>query len=147
MWRNDHKVNITLSLPENFSQVVYFDRVGLHRMIGNFVQNAIRFRKDDQEIAQMEISISSDVSGDIILSIKDYGRGMCAEDIKSYKQAHKRPVAYSAEAHADSQRIGAASIMQVIDSHGWKMDIESEVGEFIIFSITIPAVQSNQSGE
>lgn len=147
IWWNHKEVQISLSIPEKFSQIVDFDQVSFQRMMGNFIQNAIRYRKIDQKIAQMEISISSNASGDIILSIKDYGQGMCAKDIESYKQAHKRPVAYIANAHPDSHRIGSASIMQVIESHGWKMDIESEVGEFIIFSITIPAVQSNQSGE
>lgn len=142
---NQKEVKIIAHIPDQFSRVLSLDLVGFQRMMGNFIQNAIRYRKIDQEIAQMEISISSNTSNDIVLSIKDYGQGMCAKDIESYKQSHKRPVAYSAEAHSDSHRIGAASIMQVIDSHGWKIDIKSEVGEFIIFSITIPAVDLIQS--
>ncbi len=126
----DSEAEVTFSpLP-----TVLGDRVQIAHLLENLIANAIKFRKDD-ETPRIRVT-SSRGKDDWQISVADNGIGIRSryQDriFGMFKRAHKR-------SKYPGTGIGLALCSKIVDRHGGRIWVESEVGEGSTFRFTIPA--------
>ena len=127
---NSTKTKITTkNLPSNL--VVYDTE--LRQLFQNLITNAIKFRKEE---VTPEIEISSKlVKGYHYFAVTDNGIGIAEEHqnkvFKIFKRLHNR-------SDYEGTGIGLAHCQKIVELHGGKIWVESELGKGSSFNFTIP---------
>ena len=133
--------DLGVSIDETSAEVTYDalpefdgDPVQIAQLLENLIANAIKFRQDD---VAPKIHVSCHRSDDDWqLSVADNGIGIRPryQDriFGMFKRAHKR-------SKYPGTGIGLAMCSKIVERHGGRIWVESEVGEGSIFHFTIPA--------
>lgn len=130
---NENKVNIiTDELP-----IVMGDAGQLQRVFQNLISNAIKFRKPE-EPPLIHISSNKDLyNKEYVFSIKDNGIGIeeqYSERIFTiFQRLHTRDV-------YEGTGIGLSVVKRIIERHGGRIWVESELGKGSTFYFTIPII-------
>ena len=115
-------------LPE-----VYGDPVQIAHILENLIANAIKFRKED-ELPAIHVSSRRD-DEDWQISVRDNGIGIRPRYhdriFGMFKRAHKR-------SKYPGTGIGLALCSKMVERHGGRMWVESQVGQGSTFHFTIP---------
>jgi light-regulated signal transduction histidine kinase (bacteriophytochrome) len=113
------------------------DECQIIQLFQNLIGNAVKF-----SIKTPEIHISSKLSGDqCTFSIKDNGIGIEAENFDRIFQIFQR---LHPKTDYDGTGIGLAVCKRIIDRHGGKIWVESEMGKGSTFYFTLNGIQNNQ---
>lgn len=121
----------SIKVPENTK--VMMNTQFVQRALDNIFSNAMRYTKDNDTI-----SISAGVSEEkdsIDISIADTGRGIKEKDIKNIFDLFFRGTESRRE---EGMGIGLSVVKNIIDTHGWKINVKSKFGEGTEFIINIP---------
>ena len=105
------------------------------RALDNLYSNAQRYTKDKGVI----IIKANETESEIKISVEDTGIGINEKDIQFifdilYRASNSR--------NEPGYGIGLSVVKNIIDSHGWKIDVKSQVGVGTNFTITIPKTSS-----
>jgi PAS domain S-box len=136
-------VQITTSthqlIIENNAAVNYYgDRLRLEQVFSNFLSNAIKYSPNaDKIIIKSEIS-----SGNIIVSIRDFGIGIAKENIDKLFNRFYR-VDNSSEKF-QGLGLGLYISSEIIKAHNGSFWIESEVGKGSTFYFLLPLNKNEQ---
>jgi signal transduction histidine kinase len=125
---NERKVRVVIS--DNFS-VVHGDRTRLVEVIQNLVDNAIKFM-GDQPRPKVEIGAKKE-NGEDISFVRDNGIGI---DPKYHEIIFG--LFNKLDQKAKGTGIGLALVKRIIEVHGGRIWVESEVGEGSTFYFTLP---------
>lgn len=107
------------------------------RSLENLFSNALRYTKDNDTI-----EINSFIrENNLILEIKDTGVGIEEKDLNYifdmfYRGTNSR--------HEEGMGIGLSVVKNIIDTHGWNIDVSSKRGSGSCFTITIPLPATDQ---
>jgi len=126
----EKNIQINVRIPEGLSLVA--DPSRLSQVLANLVDNAIKYSTDGERI---EIKAYQS-RGNIIINVKDTGRGISKEDLpriwdRLYRGDQSR-----------SQRglgLGLSLVKAIVEAHKGTVQVESEPGKGSTFTITIPA--------
>jgi two-component system phosphate regulon sensor histidine kinase PhoR len=118
----------------------------LQRAVENLITNAFKYTPDDGKI---EIKTGlNEMNGErqIEISVEDNGVGIPAEDISKIFEPFYRGRNTKNEKGIG---LGLSLVKQVVDLHGGKIKVQSELGKGSLFSIIIPvsAEPSGNGGE
>ena len=105
------------------------------RALDNLYSNAQRYTKDKNVI----IIKANETESEIKISIEDTGIGINEKDIQFIFDIFYRA---SNSRNEPGYGIGLSVVKNIIDSHGWKIDVKSQVGVGTNFTITIPKTNS-----
>jgi signal transduction histidine kinase len=112
------------------------DKERMLQVLVNYFSNAIKFSPEDSSV-----EIVSRVEPDMAttVSVRDYGPGMSRED-----QARLFQKFYQADSGktAKGYGLGLAICKLIVESHGGKVGVESEIGKGSRFWLTIPLRES-----
>ena len=110
---------------------VYADRIGLARVLGNLVSNALKFTPKGGTV-----ELSAERSGsDVRISVTDTGPGIEAKD---------RHVLFEKYGRLDMHRgvegtgLGLFVTKNIVDAHGGRIEVQSEVGHGTTFIVIFP---------
>lgn len=107
---------------------VPMDRQLFQRALENIFTNAVRYSKEDSTI-----SITAKENADkVFITISDTGIGIA--DLEHIFDLFYRGTSSRRE---EGMGIGLAVVKQIVESHGWKIDVKSEVGKGTSFTIMI----------
>ena len=112
----------------------------LARALENLFGNALRYTEDDGEI-----TITADESDEYItITFSDTGCGIAEKDI-----SHLFDLFYRGTNSRRDQGlgIGLSVVKDIVDLHGWSIDIRSELGKGSDFIIRIPKNTNRTDGE
>jgi signal transduction histidine kinase len=136
MQAEKQSIELEITVPSDLPEI----DVDVERMVqvlGNLVCNAFRYTPAGGKITLS----SSRINGDLAIEIKDTGSGIAPEDLpyifeRSYRgdQARKQ--------QDGEAGLGLAIAKSIVESHGGKITVSSELGEGTIFTITLPASSS-----
>src|ERR1051325_9114368 len=125
-------------LPEDLPEL-RADRVKLRRILVNLVSNALKFTPKGGRVrlgAQREGAF-------VRVSVTDTGVGIPAEDLRDifdkYAQARSR-----ATRSEKGTGLGLYITRQLVELHGGRIEVSSEVGKGSTFSFTIPTAGSDK---
>ena len=127
LMRNQAKVQIEAGLP-----VVYVDRIRIIEAVQNLVDNAAKFLGGQPN---PEIKIGSRIkNGEQVFFVSDNGVGI-------EPNYHERIFGLfnKLDAKTDGTGIGLALVKRIIEVHGGKIWVESEMGKGTTFYFTLPA--------
>ena len=108
---------------------IYADKQELRRVLANLLGNAINYTRG-------KIAITSDVTNDkITITVEDNGEGIPKEDIpKLFKRFSQGTI----KKRSTGTGFGLYLSRQIIEAHGGKIWLESELGKGSKFKFSIP---------
>ena len=126
-------VQLERSLP-----IVFGDRQRLLEVLLNLVDNAAKFMGSQSE-PKIEIGQQGEVDGMPVLFIRDNGIGIQAEH-------HERIFGLfnKLDVKSDGTGIGLALVKRIIEVHGGRIWVQSEVGKGSTFFFTVPPSKSDR---
>jgi heavy metal sensor kinase len=127
----DKGIKFTLGPMEEIT--VRSDRVKLRQLFNNLLDNAIRYTPPSGEITISTISKNKMA----VIAISDTGQGIPAEHIPHIFERFYR--VDSSRSHVGGGTgLGLAIVKSIVEAHGGKIEVESEVGKGTIFRIFLP---------
>lgn len=111
------------------------DREQLSWVISNLVSNALRYTPAGGKI----LIRAARENGEVQISVADSGRGISAEALESIFEKFVQ-VKQPTDSTPGSVGLGLAIAKEVVEAHGGKIWVTSEIGKGSTFSFTIPLV-------
>jgi len=134
--KHEFKVHhVSLTIPDNMP-VIVCDRVKMAQVFLNLINNAIKFSsKNNKEHPKIEIGFTKR-SDSVEFYVKDNGIGI---DPQYHEQIFGVFRRLHTEREFEGTGVGLSIVKRVIDDHGGKIWIESQLGQGACFHFTIPA--------
>jgi two-component system, OmpR family, sensor kinase len=111
--------------------VVEADELRLHQALGNLLGNAIKFSEAGTEVVVR--AFGSD--GTAVIEVSDRGVGIPADELPRLPERFYRA---STAGAAQGTGLGLAITQEIVDAHGGRMEVDSEVGVGSTFRISLP---------
>ena len=131
------KIEMLCEIDETKDKTIYADKTELRRVIINLLGNAITHTFENGKIT-ISTSMQTD---DTVLSVTDTGIGIPRADIP---KLFKRFSQGTSDKRSASTGLGLYLSRQIIEAHGGKIWLESDVNEGSCFSILIPSKISKE---
>jgi signal transduction histidine kinase len=132
----DKNISIQLDIPKDL--YVYADRNGFHDIFVNILSNAVKFTSEEGQIR----IIARRKDDYIVHEIRDTGMGIPKDKIERVFDEF-----YQVETgkHGGAG-LGLAITKRLIEEHGGKIWVESQLGKGTTFYFTIPRSRENENG-
>lgn len=125
---------IEVDIPPDFPHVK-FDAGAIEQVVHNLLDNAVKYsRRDDNTPIHVQLSIED---GGIVLSVQDHGIGMTPEEIRQIMRPYVRGKS-AARQNTRGIGLGLALCQHIVQAHGGRIQIESELGKGSKFSVILP---------
>lgn len=125
------KRNIITDINFDREVLVPFDKLMVRRLFENLFNNALRYTKDNDTI-----TLSSYIEDNcLIYKISDTGIGIEEKDLNNIFNMFYRGTNSRRE---EGMGIGLSVVQNIIETHGWKIKVDSQKGQGSTFTITIP---------
>ncbi|HEX7151992.1 MAG TPA: HAMP domain-containing sensor histidine kinase [Thermoanaerobaculia bacterium] len=127
-------VDIHLHIDDPSLPLLMLDRVKITQSVQNLVANAVKYSPSG---ATVRVRVRRE-AGYIAIAVEDRGPGIPAEELKDLF----KPFTRLSTALATTERsvgLGLSITKRLIEAHGGKIDVNSEVGVGSTFTIKLPA--------
>ncbi|TAN62570.1 HAMP domain-containing protein [bacterium] len=122
-------VNIGLS---GGNIIIRGDREGLTEVFSNIIENAIKYNRSGGSV---DITVGED-NGNAVITVEDTGIGISAgETDKIFDRFYRVEASRTVTVGSG---LGLSIVRTVVEAHGGKIDVKSEVGKGSVFTITLP---------
>lgn len=126
---------VTLQLGEERVMGMW-DRSRITRVLTNLLSNAVRYSPGGGQIAVKVHREEEAAKAWAVLSVKDDGMGIPAEDQAHIFEKYRR--GGNVEGRVGGTGIGLAGCKQIIEQHGGSMSVESQEGKGSTFTVRLP---------
>ena len=123
-------LRLVIEIPNDLPPVIA-DRLRLSQIIMNLFSNAVKFTPEGGIV-----KITAVADGKLILMIEDSGCGIAEEDLDAIFDRFKQIDRSSREQQGTG--LGLAITKRLIELHGGRIKVESEIGKGTSFIITLP---------
>ncbi len=131
----NRKISASVDIADDIQ--VPMDKNLVNRALENIFSNAVRYSKDGDSI-----SIKCTQEPDfVIISISDNGVGIDEKDLEHIFDIFYRS---STSRREQGLGIGLSVVKTIIETHGWKIDVDSELGKGTSFFISVPLGRSGK---
>ena len=127
---------VSRELPEGLSQI-YVDRDALADALVDLLQNAFKYTGPDKRIAVLARAAGNAVE----IVVQDNGPGIPGADQKRIFDKFYRgkdPL----ERTIEGSGLGLSMVKHVVEAHGGKVSVKSELGKGAAFSVLLPAAEA-----
>lgn len=124
----DIHISVNADLP-----TVYGDRARLTEALQNLIDNAAKFMGDHTE-PRIEIGCDGEEEGKPIFYVRDNGMGIAPEHFERVFGLFNK-----LDPKTDGTGIGLALVKRIVEVHGGRIWVESEVGKGSTFFFTLPS--------
>jgi len=132
----EKEIELVETFPADLPRVEA-DRVKLRRILLNLLSNALKFTPKG---GRVEVR-AEQLDGRVSIAVSDTGVGIAPEDVArlfdKYEQARSR-----ATRGEKGTGLGLYITKQLVELHGSRIKVESEVGKGSTFSFTLPSVKT-----
>lgn len=126
-------VKTNIALPDNI-EVPLNDEL-VHRAFENLFSNAIRYTRENDLIEINAWTSQNEKDKAIIMQVKDSGYGIDKKDLDFIFDIFYRGTNSRQE---EGMGVGLAVVKNIMETHGWKISVESQKKKGSCFTITIP---------
>ena len=130
---NVFKRNIVVKVDFEKEVLVPFDKQLVTRVFENLFNNALRYTRDNDTIT-LEAYIDNE-KRNVIYKIEDTGIGIEEKDLNNIFELFYRGTNSRLE---EGMGIGLSVVKNIIETHQWKINVESKKDEGTCFTIEIP---------
>jgi signal transduction histidine kinase len=113
------------------------DGLRLHQALGNLVANAIKFSREDDNVALRAFNGNAEV----VIEVWDRGVGIPADEVPRLKERFYRA---STAGDAQGTGLGLAITQEIVERHGGRLEVDSEVGAGSTFRIRLPGARPSR---
>jgi PAS domain S-box-containing protein len=113
--------------------VVRGDAARLERVVANFITNALKYSADD---APVIVRLRRNES-DVVIEVVDRGIGIAPESVNRLFERYYR--APGGNARANGLGLGLYIARLIVEAHGGRIEVSSEVGKGSTFSVILPS--------
>jgi signal transduction histidine kinase len=132
-------VRITVRAPDKVP-LVRGDEQRLHQVILNLLSNAIKYNEPQGSVL-VTVGVASDDANYLRVTVQDTGRGIAPENLERLFEKFFRVA--DAEGYARGTGLGLSIANQIVEVHGGRMEVESELGVGSTFAFTIPILRES----
>ncbi|MFN8392140.1 MAG: ATP-binding protein [Bdellovibrionota bacterium] len=119
------------SRPVDEKLMVYADRIGLHRVLGNLVSNAIKFTPSGGSVTLDARRKTNEVE----ISVTDSGPGI---EPKARHMLFERYGRLEKHQEVEGTGLGLFVTKNIVDAHNGRIEVKSEVGVGTTFAVFLP---------
>ncbi|MEA3213444.1 MAG: two-component system, OmpR family, phosphate regulon sensor histidine kinase PhoR [Chthoniobacter sp.] len=124
--------HFTLDVPESLGPITA-DRDALALVLANLLDNAVKYTADEKKIALR----AREASGRVFIAVTDNGLGLSRAERKNvFKQFYQ--VDQKLSRSRGGCGLGLALVHHIVEAHGGRVDIESQLGRGSSFTVSIP---------
>jgi len=124
--------HFTLDVPPDLPAIVA-DRDALSLVVANLLDNAVKYTGDEKKITLH----AREASGRVFIAVRDNGIGLSRAERKNvFRQFYQ--VDQKLSRARGGCGLGLALVHHIIEAHGGRVDIESQLGRGSTFTISIP---------
>jgi signal transduction histidine kinase len=128
------EAGVALELIADGSGLVRGSRQDLYLLVRNLLDNAIRY---SAEGGQVVVDVQSE-EAETVLRVRDTGIGIPSRDLsRIFERFYRVDRARSRETGGTG--LGLAIVKHVVENHGGRTSVESELGRGTTFEVTLPA--------
>jgi PAS domain S-box-containing protein len=120
---------------------VLADRDRLERILTNLVSNALKYSSPESTV---EIALTRR-DGEVVTSVVDQGQGIPAQELPRLFERFYR--AQEAREHGEGLGLGLYITKRLVEAHGGRIRVESQVGTGSTFSFTLPVGTAGRGGD
>ncbi len=128
----EHHLHLTLDLDEELP-TLWADHNRLKQVVINLVSNAIKYNRPG---GQVIVRAAAHGEREVLIQVEDTGLGIPAEAMPHLFEKFYRVKA--TEDHAQGTGLGLAITRQIVEAHGGRIEVQSQVGEGSTFSVYLP---------
>lgn len=133
------RIELSLECEERLELMV--DPLGLERVIGNLISNALKFTPSEGTVA-LAVSASP---AEVVFHVKDSGSGMDSAEIKKVFERFSRLERHRGVAGSG---LGLFVVKSIVAAHGGRIEARSKLGEGTTFDVVFPTEPPvNERGE
>lgn len=131
-------VQIRGSVDGTLPQTV-LDRDGMKQVYVNLVSNALKFSSADDVI---DVSVRLDGDGDqIVVDVRDEGPGIPGDQLDAIFERFRQVVGDILTDKPSGTGLGLAIAKEIVDHHGGRITVASQVGVGTVFSVWLPVIE------
>jgi signal transduction histidine kinase len=114
--------------------IVYLDRIWMKEVFRNLIENAVKFNTRPP----CRVSVSACVKDRMLeVSFTDNGPGIPSEErAKIFNKFYQIDGSFTGQ--VQGMGLGLTLVKRVVDEHGGKVDVQSELGKGTTFLISLP---------
>ncbi|MFN7116209.1 MAG: PAS domain S-box protein [Saprospiraceae bacterium] len=126
--------NYQIELHGKTHAIIAGDHSRLEQVVSNLLNNAIKYSTDQKRV---DVFLQS-TPDHVILQVKDYGIGINPEDMQNIFERFFRANNVS---RIRGMGLGLFIVKEILTFHHGKVEVESQMGEGTIFTVTLPIRQ------
>ena len=127
--------------PPTEPTIVSVDKIGLTRVVGNLLSNALKFTPRDGKVSLRVLVLGSEYQ----IAVEDSGCGMEPAEVKKIFGRFSRLEKHS---QVEGTGLGLFVVKSIVAAHGGSIQVTSAVGRGTTFIITLPiSPPVNERGE
>jgi len=132
---------VSIDAPGAASLIVAADAMKLRQLIGNLLDNAVRFTPNGGRVV---VSVDRDsATGEAVLAVADTGHGIGPDDLpRIFDRFYKTDLARSRDDRSRSGGLGLAICKAIVEGHGGRITIKSDPGRGTTITCRFPGRQS-----
>jgi signal transduction histidine kinase len=119
------------------------DREQIERALQNLVNNALQYTPTEGVV---RITARSIGRGWVEMAVADTGMGIAPEDVSRIFERFYRTDRSRERVHGHSG-LGLAIVREIVEGHGGRIEVESEVGRGTTFRFTVPQARVQVAGD
>lgn len=126
---------IVFELEEEYPEVIGYD-LDVRRAFQNLVENAIKYMPEDAPVKRISIGANTSRK-ESVFSVSDTGAGIAPE-------YHERIFGLFERLHRDKDGtgVGLATVAKIMEQHGGRITLESELGSGATFHLHFPRAKT-----
>jgi signal transduction histidine kinase len=121
---------VRVAAPESLP-VVVADPARLDQILGNLVSNALKYSVDGSRV---DVALAAGREA-LRLSVRDRGPGIAPDDLPRLFRRYWRG---TSAGRSDGLGLGLFITRKLVEAHGWRIEVTSELGRGTTFTIVIP---------
>jgi len=126
------RIAIEMACEGTIPEVVA-DRSRLEQVLSNLLSNAVKFSSSG---AKVTVRLAADRDG-VLLRVEDEGQGIPPDELEKLFKPFSR-TSVRATAGEASTGLGLAIVRKLVEAHGGRIGVESELGRGSTFSVRLP---------